>query len=45
MHRTPRSHGSLHESDVPLMIHNYHGSLPGPTRFHRNADLVHFLFN
>jgi hypothetical protein len=39
-----RSHGSLHESDVPLAIYNYKGALPESGRFSRNADLAHFLF-
>jgi phosphonoacetate hydrolase len=39
-----RSHGSLHESDVPLVIYNYKGTLPGPEGFKRNCDLVRFLF-
>lgn len=38
-----RSHGSLHESDVPLIIHNWRGDLPPPARFRRNADLLHFV--
>jgi phosphonoacetate hydrolase len=39
-----RSHGSLHESDVPLVIYNYKGALPAGERFTRNADLAHFTF-
>ncbi|HKA44320.1 MAG TPA: alkaline phosphatase family protein [Burkholderiales bacterium] len=39
-----RSHGSLHESDVPLVIYNHKGSTPPAERFTRNADLAHFLF-
>lgn len=38
-----RSHGSLHESDVPLVIYNWKGALPSNGAFRRNADLVHFL--
>jgi phosphonoacetate hydrolase len=38
-----RSHGSLHESDVPLIVYNWKGTLPAPGAFTRNADLVHFL--
>jgi len=38
-----RSHGSLHESDVPLVIYNYKQELPAPRAFTRNADLVHFM--
>ncbi|MDB5923136.1 MAG: nucleotide pyrophosphatase [Betaproteobacteria bacterium] len=41
---TYRSHGSLHESDVPLIIYNYKEALPQATRFRRNADLAYFLF-
>lgn len=39
-----RSHGSLHESDVPLVIYNCLGPVPQASRFARNADLAHFLF-
>ena len=42
---TYRSHGSLHESDVPMVIYNYKGRLPEPQRFRRNADVAHFLFS
>jgi phosphonoacetate hydrolase len=38
-----RSHGSLHESDVPLVIYNCKQKLPEPGAFSRNADLVHFM--
>ena len=38
-----RSHGSLHESDVPLVIYNCKNGVPARTAFSRNADLVHFL--
>ena len=38
-----RSHGSLHESDVPLVIYNYADEIPEPGAFKRNSDLVHFL--
>jgi phosphonoacetate hydrolase len=38
-----RSHGSLHESDVPLVVYNWKGRLPGTDAFSRNADLLHFL--
>jgi phosphonoacetate hydrolase len=40
-----RSHGSLHESDVPLIIYNWQGPLPAPENFRRNADLLHFILN
>jgi phosphonoacetate hydrolase len=39
-----RSHGSLHESEVPIIIYNYHGALPAPLTFQRNSDLARFLF-
>jgi phosphonoacetate hydrolase len=38
-----RSHGSLHESDVPLFVYNVDGPVPDIGAFRRNADLVHFL--
>jgi len=38
-----RSHGSLHESDVPLVVYNWKGDLPSNGAFTRNADLLHFL--
>lgn len=38
-----RSHGSLHESDVPLVIYNWRQPLPAPDSFKRNSDLVHFM--
>jgi phosphonoacetate hydrolase len=41
---TYRSHGSLHESDVPMIIYNYQAALPAPEFFRRNADVAHFLF-
>lgn len=40
-----RSHGSLHESDVPLIIYNWQGAMPVPESFRRNADLLHFVMN
>jgi phosphonoacetate hydrolase len=39
-----RSHGSLHESDVPLVVYNYRGALPPRAAFTRNADAASFLF-
>ena len=39
-----RSHGSLHESDVPLVVYNYRGDLPPRAAFSRNADAASFLF-
>lgn len=38
-----RSHGSLHENDVPLVVYNWKAALPGNAAFRRNADLLHFL--
>jgi phosphonoacetate hydrolase len=38
-----RSHGSLHESDVPLIVYDWKGELPAHGKFSRNADLLHFL--
>jgi phosphonoacetate hydrolase len=38
-----RSHGSLHESEVPLIIYNCKHDLPAPGSFTRNADLIHFM--
>ena len=39
-----RSHGSLYESDVPIVIYNYKGELPPAASFGRNADAASFLF-
>jgi len=39
-----RSHGSLHESDVPLFVYNYRGRLPRRATFRRNADVAAYLF-
>ena len=41
--RRYRSHGSLHESDVPLVIYNCGEQVPAPGAFTRNADLIHFM--
>jgi phosphonoacetate hydrolase len=38
-----RSHGSLHETDVPLIIYNQTGVLPPNEEFRGNADLTRFL--
>jgi phosphonoacetate hydrolase len=38
-----RSHGSLHESEVPLVIHNCKEEVPPPAAFRHNADLIHFM--
>jgi hypothetical protein len=39
-----RAHGSLHEMDVPLIIHNYKGKLPAPSFFNANKDVAAFLW-
>lgn len=39
-----RSHGSLHESEVPLLIFNHAVELPSPDRFEANLDLTRFPF-
>jgi phosphonoacetate hydrolase len=40
-----RSHGSLHESEVPLVIYNSSVKLPPPDAFTANVDLTrHILF-
>lgn len=39
-----RAHGSLHEMEVPLIIHNYRGELPEPSFFQANKDIARFLF-
>ncbi len=41
---TYRAHGSLYESDVPLIIHNWHEDLPEPGYFQNNLHLTRFLF-
>jgi phosphonoacetate hydrolase len=41
---TYRAHGSLYESDVPLIIHNWKGELPEPGYFQYNLHLTRFLF-
>jgi phosphonoacetate hydrolase len=38
-----RSHGSLHESEVPLVIYNCKQEVPAPASFRHNADLIHFM--
>jgi phosphonoacetate hydrolase len=38
-----RSHGSLAESTVPLVVHNAEGA-PGATFFRANVDLARWLF-
>ncbi len=41
---TYRSHGSLHESDVPLIIYNAAMDLPSADRFTANLDLTRIPF-
>jgi phosphonoacetate hydrolase len=41
---TYRTHGSLHESDVPLVIYNASGELPKADDIHTNFDLTRNLF-
>ncbi len=39
-----RAHGSLYESDVPLLIHGWDGALPESDYFTHNLHLTRFLF-
>jgi phosphonoacetate hydrolase len=39
-----RAHGSLHEMDVPLIVHNLRHPMPAESFFRRNFDLTRFLF-
>jgi phosphonoacetate hydrolase len=39
-----RSHGSLHEADVPLFVYNWRASRLDPEQFVRNADLARFAY-
>lgn len=41
---TYRAHGSLHEMELPLFIHNFQGALPPPEYFTHNLDLTRFLY-
>ncbi|TSA48372.1 MAG: nucleotide pyrophosphatase [Deltaproteobacteria bacterium] len=41
---TFRAHGSLHEADVPLIIHGWEGELPPQETFSHNLHLTRFLF-
>jgi phosphonoacetate hydrolase len=41
---TYRSHGSLHESEVPLLIHNCAVDLPEPRAFKTNLDITRIPF-
>ena len=38
-----RSHGSLHESDIPLVIYNSKVELPPADRFTANLDLTRHI--
>jgi len=39
-----RSHGALHELDVPLIVYNQAGTMPEPASFVFNADLTRTLY-
>lgn len=39
-----RSHGSLYEMDIPLLIHNAQGDMPPADAFRKNLDLTRVLF-
>ena len=39
-----RAHGSLHETEVPLIIYNQDGQLPPADVFESNKDLTRFLY-
>jgi phosphonoacetate hydrolase len=41
---TYRAHGSLHEAEVPLIIHGWGGKLPPKETFSHNLHLTRFLF-
>jgi phosphonoacetate hydrolase len=41
---TYRAHGSMHEMELPLIIHNYRHPLPPPDFFRHNLDLTRFLY-
>jgi phosphonoacetate hydrolase len=38
-----RSHGSLHESDIPLVIYNASAKLPASDEFTANVDLTRHI--
>jgi phosphonoacetate hydrolase len=38
-----RSHGSLHESDIPLVIYNASANLPAADEFTANVDLTRHI--
>jgi phosphonoacetate hydrolase len=39
-----RSHGSLHEMDIPLLLFNPKGAYPNPDDIQHNIDLTRLLF-
>ena len=41
---TYRAHGSMHEMQLPLFIHNYRDALPSAEYFTHNLDLTRFLY-
>jgi phosphonoacetate hydrolase len=41
---TYRAHGSSHEMDVPLILHNLRDAVPPAEFFQHNLDLTRFLF-
>ncbi len=41
---TFRTHGSLHETEIPLIIYNASGTLPPPDRLRYNFDMTRDLF-
>jgi phosphonoacetate hydrolase len=43
LERGYRSHGSLHESEIPLIIYNSSVKLPGPESFTANLDLTRHI--
>ena len=41
---TFRTHGSLHETAIPMIIYNASGTLPPPDRLQYNFDMTRNLF-
>jgi phosphonoacetate hydrolase len=39
-----RSHGSLYEKDIPLLIYDAKGEMPPPEEFQKNLDLTRMLY-
>ena len=39
-----RSHGSLHEQDIPCFIYRFAGKLPDKSEFTTNVDMAKFLY-